>query len=336
MNLRELEYLVALDEHRHFGRAAEACFVSQPTLSMQVKKLERELGVELVERSPGRVMLTDAGERVVERARVMLREAEDIRSIARQAQDPEAGSVRLALIPTLAPYLLPHVVPQLHERFPRLELLLVEEKTDDLLERLHDGRLDAGVLALPVDAGNLRCEVLFREAFVLAVPRGHRLAELPEPVSPGVLAGEPVLLLEEGHCLRDQALDVCRLAGAPERGGFRATSLETLRQMVASGVGITLLPELAVQPPIPASDDIKLLHFSEPVPSRDIALLWRPTSVYGELLPRLADVLRHPRGHLSLQPLAADGRPDPAPARPRPTATAGTVNRNRPAKRRRS
>jgi LysR family hydrogen peroxide-inducible transcriptional activator len=307
MNLRELEYLVALGEHRHFGRAAEACFVSQPTLSMQVKKLEQELGVELVERSPGRVMLTDAGERVAERARAMLHEADDIRGIARQAQDPESGSVRLALIPTLAPYLLPHVVPQLHERFPRLELLLVEEKTDDLLERLHDGRLDAGVLALPVDAGHLHCEVLFREAFVLAVPRGHRLAGLTEPVSPGVLAGEPVLLLEEGHCLRDQALDVCRLAGAPERSGFRATSLETLRQMVASGVGITLLPELAVQPPVPASDDVKLLHFAEPVPSRDIAVLWRPTSVYGELLPKLAEVLRHPPSHLGLRPSPLDG-----------------------------
>lgn len=313
MNLRELEYLAALGEHRHFGRAAEACFVSQPTLSMQIKKLERELGVELVERSPGGVMLTDAGERVVERARIMLREAEDIRGIARQAQDPEAGSLRLALIPTLAPYLLPHVVPQLHERFPRLELLLVEEKTDDLLERLRDGRLDAGVLALPVDAGNLYGEALFREGFVLAVPVAHRLAALDEPVAPSVLAGEQVLLLEEGHCLREQALDVCRLAGAPERSGFRATSLETLRQMVASGVGITLLPELAVQPPVPQSGDIRLLHFAEPVPSREIALLWRPTSVYGDLLPRVAEVLRHPPHHLGLRPLAADGTVEAVP-----------------------
>ena len=292
MNLRDLRYLVAVADHRHFGRAAEACFVSQPTLSTQLKKLERELGVELVERNPGHILLTPAGEQVVARARVVLGEADDIVDIARRAQDPEAGSLRIGLFPTLAPYLLPHVVPELHRRFPRLELLLVEEKTEVVHQRLREGGLDVGVLALPVEDDQLHEEHLFDEDFVLAAPTDHPLAQAPGPVDVSVLVGEDVLLLEEGHCLRDQALAVCRLAGAEERTGFRATSLETLRQMVAAGVGVTLLPELAVQPPVPVSADVSLVRFREPVPRRHIAMFWRRTSVYGDLLPKIADVVR--------------------------------------------
>jgi LysR family hydrogen peroxide-inducible transcriptional activator len=311
MNLRDLGYLVALAEERHFGRAAEISFVSQPTLSTQIKKLERELGVELIERNPGQVMLTDAGERVVERARIILGETENIRSIARQAQDPESGSVRLGLFPTIAPYLLPHVVPQLHRRFPNLELLLVEEKTEVVLERLRDGELDAVVVALPVPEAHLHEELLFEEDFVLAVPSDHPLASVAEPVDISVLANENVLLLEEGHCLRDQALAVCQLAGASERSGFRATSLETLRQMVAAGVGVTLLPQLAVQAPVPLSDDIKLIHFADPVPTRRIAMLWRDSSVYRDFLPKLADIVRDlPPGLVHL------GDPTPAASAP--------------------
>lgn len=291
MNLRDLEYLVAVADHRHFGRAAEACFVSQPTLSTQIKKLEAELGVELVERNPRQILLTDAGEQIVARARTILDEAKNIEGVARAARDPESGTLRLGLFPTLGPYLLPHVVPKLHARFPRLELLLVEEKTEAIVSRLRDGRLDAGVLARPIHDDFVE-EVLFTEDFVLAVPCDHRLASHDGPVDTGVLAGENVLLLEEGHCLRDQALSVCQLAGATERVGFRATSLETLRQMVAAGVGITLLPELAVQPPVPPSDDVAILRFREPVPRREIAMYWRRTSVYREFLPRVADVLR--------------------------------------------
>jgi LysR family hydrogen peroxide-inducible transcriptional activator len=292
VNLQDLRYLVAVADHRHFGKAAEASFVSQPTLSTQLKKLERELGVELIERSPRHIMLTDAGERVVERARVVLAEVDDIRGIARRAQDPESGSLRLGLFPTLAPYLLPHVVPHLHTRFPNLELLLVEEKTEVVRQRLRDGQLDVGVLARPVHDDQLHEEHLFDEEFVLAVPADHRLAASGGPVDASVLDGEHVLLLEEGHCLRDQALAICQLAGASERSGFRATSLETLRQMVAAGVGVTLLPELAVQPPVPASNDIALLRFTEPVPRRQIAMYWRQTSVYADFLPDLAQVVR--------------------------------------------
>lgn len=304
MNLRDLRYLVAVGEHRHFGRAAEACFVSQPTLSTQIKKLEKELGVELVERTPGHVMLTAVGERVVARARVVLDEAESIRSLARQARDPRSGTVRLGLFPTLAPYLLPHVVPTLHERFPDLELLLVEEKTEIVLQQLATGRLDVGILAVPVDA-RLHQEDLFEEDFLLAVPRTHPLAELEEPVDVGILAGTDVLLLEDGHCMRDQALSVCRLTGAAEMAGFRATSLETLRQMVAAGVGVTLLPELAVRPPVPASDGIRLLRFAEPIPRRRIAMFWRETSVYGTLLPEVAAVVRETIAPLLGPPVTA-------------------------------
>jgi LysR family transcriptional regulator, hydrogen peroxide-inducible genes activator len=307
VNLRDLEYLVAVAEYRHFGRAAEACFVSQPTLSTQIKKLETELGVELIERASRQVLLTAAGARVVERARAVTREIQEIRDIAQLARDPEAGSIRLGLFPTLAPYLLPHVVPRVHARFPHLELLLVEEKTEVVLQRLREGLLDVGVLALPVRDELLHQELLFREDFVLAVPADHPLASHDGPVDPSVLATLDVLLLEEGHCLREQALAVCRLAGASERTGFRATSLETLRQMVAAGVGVTLLPELAVQPPVAPSPDIRLLRFSDPVPSRDVAMFWRTTSVYRDFLPKLADVVRDLPPGLVAERLPAGG-----------------------------
>lgn len=291
MNLRSLEYLVALADHRHFGRAAAATFVSQPTLSSQLKKLEAELGVELVERGSRGVFLTEPGERIVARARVMLAEADNIRTIARLSNDPEAGSLRLGVFPTLGPYLLPHVIPGVRARFPRLELLLVEEKSETLLRRLREGTIDAALLAMPVSAPLLHEEPLFDEDFLLAVPATHALAS-SDHVPTTALAGESVLLLDEGHCLRDQALSVCHLVGADERSGFRATSLETLRQMVASGIGVTLLPRLAVSAPVPESPGIALVRLDDPAPSRRIAMYWRTTSVYSAVLEQLADVFR--------------------------------------------
>lgn len=299
MNLRDLEYLVAVADHRHFGRAAESCYVSQPTLSAQIKKLEAELGVQLVERNPRHVMMTAIGERIVERARAVLREVVEIGDLARGARDPESGSLRIGLFPTLAPYLLPHVVPKLSERFPDLELLLVEAKTESVLSRLRDGDLDVGVLALPIPEEGLRSAPLFTEDFVLAVPDAHPLADLTEPVSTDVLDGQSVLLLEDGHCLRDQALEVCSRVGAAERGGFRATSLETLRQMVGAGVGMTLLPELAVRPPVGSPDGITLLRLADPVPHRRIAMVWRAGSAFDPFLPRLAEVFADlPEGYV--------------------------------------
>src|SRR4249919_490384 len=291
MNLRDLKYLVALADHKHFGRAAAASFVSQPTLSTQIKKLEDELGVALVERAPRKVMLTPAGRDIAERARRIVAEVEQMREAARRSQDPEAGTVRLGLFPTLGPYLLPHVVPGIRARFPKLELLLVEEKSDVILSRLREGKLDAGLLALPIHDDQLHVEFLFEEPFLLAVPESHPFAKR-DSLSIKDLSDQRLLLLEDGHCLRDQALDVCQLAGAGEMRDFQATSLETLRQMVAADVGITLLPTLAVKPPVARSKDIHLLGFRDSRPSRQIAMVWRRSSAMGDFLMQLADVFR--------------------------------------------
>lgn len=292
MNLRDFEYLVALAEHRHFGRAADACDVSQPTLSTQIKKLEAELGVELIERAPRRLNFTPAGQKVLERARVILAETSNIRSIALNAQDPESGVFRLGIFPTLGPYLLPYVVPALHERYPNLELLLVEEKTDVLLAGLKNGDLEAVIVALPVtNYDAFERQYLFTEDFVLAVNKEHRLASGTERLDPAILDQEVLLLLEEGHCLRDQALEVCNRTGAKERTDFRATSLETLRQMVVANAGITLLPRLAVSSPVGSTSQISLRNFAEPIPHRDIALLWRPTSIFHQLMPEIGDLM---------------------------------------------
>lgn len=299
MNLRDLKYLIALAEHKHFGRAAAACFVSQPTLSTQIKKLEDELGVALVERAPRRVMLTPAGRDAAERARRIVSDVEEMKEAARRSQNPEAGTVRLGIFPTLGPYLLPHVVQRVRERFPQLELLLIEEKTEVILRQLREGRLDAGVLALPLHDDQLHLEFLFEEPFVLVVPEMHTLAK-NKSLTLQDLAHESLLLLEDGHCLRDQALDVCHLAGAGEKNGFRATSLETLRQMVAANVGITLLPVLSVKPPVASSQDVHLLPFRAPAPSRRIAMVWRRSSAMSDFLMKLAATFRElPTGLLS-------------------------------------
>ncbi|WP_101925205.1 MULTISPECIES: DNA-binding transcriptional regulator OxyR [Luteimonas] len=303
MNLRDLKYLVALADHRHFGRAAAACFVSQPTLSTQIRKLEDELGVSLVERAPRKVMLTPTGLLVADRARRIVGDVEQMKEVARRSQDPEAGVVRLGIFPTLGPYLLPHVVPAIRKRFPQLELLLVEEKSDLLLARLRDGRLDAALLALPVHDEQLHAEPLFEEPFVLAVPDQHPLAA-HRTMTLDALADQRLLLLEDGHCLRDQALDVCHLAGASEKSGFQGTSLETLRQMVAANVGVTLLPMLAIQPPVAQSPDITLIGFADaPPPSRRIAMVWRRSSAMADFLQSLAQLFQTLPPHLLRMPL---------------------------------
>jgi len=286
MNLRDLKYLVALGDLRHFGKAAKACFISQPTLSAQIMKLEEELGVKLVERAPRRVMLTAAGQDAAQRARRILAEVEELREAARRCINPEVGRLRLGVFPTLAPYLLPHVVPELHARYPGLELLLTEEKSDILLQRLRDGALDAALLALPIHDDRLHAQFLFEEPFRLAAPEGHPLAA-HKTLTVESLDKESLLLLEDGHCLRDQALDVCRLAGAHETPGFRATSLETLRQMVASGVGVTLLPLLSVLEPIVQPSGLQLVKFRKPAPSRRIALVWRKSSALDDFLGKI-------------------------------------------------
>ncbi len=291
MNLRDLKYLIALADHRHFGKAAEASFVSQPTLSTQIRKLEEELDVQLFERTPRKVMLTPVGQEVVSRARQIVAEVENLHAIARRSRDPESGILRLGAFPTLAPYFLPHAVPALQARFPRLGLRLVEEKSDQLLHQLREGRLDAALLALPIHDDQLHAEVLFEEPFFLALADSHPLSDAPS-IALDTLAEHPLLLLEDGHCLRDQALDVCRLSGAREDSSFRATSLETLRQMVATGSGITLLPALAVRPPIAQPEHLRILPFQPPAPSRRIALVWRRSSAIQPLLQQVSGCLQ--------------------------------------------
>lgn len=291
MNLRDLHYLVALSDLRHFGRAARACHVSQPTLSMQIRKLEEEFGVPLVERAPRNVMLTPVGREIVDRARQVIHDVEQMKELARRSRDPEAGSLRLGAFPTLGPYLLPQVLPALRKRFPKMELLLSEEKSDVLVGDLHDGKLDAAFLALPLADDRLHAELLFEEAFLLAVPSGHHL-EHAQHLRIGDLVDEQLLLLDDGHCLREQALDVCELAGAHEKPGFRATSLETLRQMVALGNGVTLLPELSVRPPHVQPEGLELVHFEAPAPRRQIALAWRGSSPLDGLLRNVAATVR--------------------------------------------
>ncbi len=274
MNLRDLQYLVAVAEQLHFGKAARACNVSQPTLSMQLKKLEETLGVALFERSNKRVMLTATGQEIAARARRILTEVEELRRTARAARDPEAGLLRLGIFPTLAPYFLPHLVPLLRAHFPRLDLQLVEERTPELLAQLSAGGLDAALLALPVAAHGLSSAAVFDEPFLLAVGRDHPLAKR-KTVTLSDMRGQHMLLLEDGHCLRDQALEVCHLAGTEESSRFRATSLETLRHMVASSDAITLMPHLATR-----RDDslMRYIPFARPAPSRRIGLVWRSTS----------------------------------------------------------
>lgn len=289
MNLRDLEYVVALAEERHFRRAAERCFVSQPTLSGQVKKLEDELDVALFERSGRQVTLTAAGEAIAEQARRVLTEARAIKELAATFNDPLSGRLHLGVIPTIAPYLLPLFVSRLHRDYPGLELFLHEHQTSVLLQKLRRGELDLLLLALPVETDEFAEIDLFEEPFRLAAAKGDPLAQRPRATLADLEQRE-VLLLEEGHCLRGQALDVCLYAGAEEYQGFRATSLETLRQMVGEGIGITLMPELAV--PREASDTIRYIPFEAPQPTRRIGLMHRKGSHRIEAFTAVAEVIR--------------------------------------------
>ncbi|QRN99753.1 LysR family transcriptional regulator [Archangium violaceum] len=290
ISLRQLEYVVAVADLLGFRRAAEHCHVSQPALSAQIQQLEDVLGVKLFERDKRRVMLTAAGEDLVARARRVLTEAGDILSAAARLSDPFAGSLHLGVIPTIAPYVLPEVVPALTKQYPRLQLRLREEKTELLVKALGEGRLDAALLALEADLGDLEHAVIAEDPFVVAAPPGHALAKKKQ-VQLRDLDEEDVLLLEDGHCFRGQALALCTRVGAREVD-FRATSLTTLAQMVMSGdSGITLLPSLSV-PIENRLGQLVVRPFSDPVPSRTLVLVWRPGYPRADALRELAGTLR--------------------------------------------
>jgi LysR family transcriptional regulator, hydrogen peroxide-inducible genes activator len=292
MTLQELKYLVALADHGHFGKAAESCFITQSTLSTQIKKLEDFLGVTLFDRSLKRVTPTPIGKEILQAARNIVEEADRIRELAKHAQDPMSRTIHLGVIPTLGPYYLPHALTLVHKKHPGLRMLLREEMTPQILEHLLEGKLDAGLLALPVTDDSLRVEPLFYEPFFAALPAGHALAKR-EVLKVADIMGEKLLLLDEGHCLRDQALDVCG-SGSRGREEVRATSLETLRQMVGMGLGLTLLPALSVDAgPRMNRKAVEVRPFKTPPPGRTIALVWRKRAPFPETFERLAQTLKN-------------------------------------------
>lgn len=289
LSLRQLQYVVAVAETLGFHRAAAKLGVSQPTLSAQIQHLESVMGVALFERDRRRVLVTKAGEAIVLRARRVLVDVDDLLATASAARDPLAGTFRIGVIPTVAPYVLPEVTPVLAETFPRLRLVFREEKTADVVRDLLAGELDAGLVARVPELGDLAFADLLEERFVAALPKKHVLAARKR-LAMSDLEDQEVLLLDEGHCLRDQALALCSRAGAHE-AGLRATSLSTLAQMVSAGQGLTLLPELAV-PVENRRGQLAVRAFVEPAPTRTLSLVWRPASPFASAFGALADVLR--------------------------------------------
>ena len=290
MTLQELRYIVALADTGHFGKAAEACHISQSTLSTQVKKLEDFLGVTLFDRSLKHVALTPVGREIVASSRLILDEANRIRELARQTGDPMERTVNLGVIPTLGPYYLPHVLTLLHGKYPKLRLLLREEMTPHVLSHLADGKLDAALLALPVDDANLEVVPLFKEPFLAAVPAKHKLANA-NTVNIKELVQAGLLLLEEGHCLREHALEACHLDGL-QNEEISATSLETLRQMVGMGLGVTLIPVLASGGATADVSQVALRPLAAPGASRTIGLVWRKRSPLAATMEQLAQTLK--------------------------------------------
>lgn len=288
--LRQLQYVVAVATTRSFRGAATLCHVSQPSLSSQIAQVESTLGAALFERDRRGVLLTPAGEDLVERARALLRDADDLVATSQRYADPLSGTLRVGVIPTISPYVLPDVAPVLRKSFPRLSLIYREDKTQTLVEKLEEGELDTALLALEANLGDLAHEIILDDPFVLAVARSHRFAERKKPVTMNDLEGENVLLLDDGHCLREQALSFCQRAKTEELE-FRATSLGTLCQMVAGGAGVTLLPTLAV-PIENRRGNFAVLPFSKPRPGRTLVLAYRQTSPSRETLGVIATTMR--------------------------------------------
>lgn len=287
MNIRDLNYLVAVADLRSFIKAAEQCFISQPTLSTQIKKMESTLGVKIFERSNKRVLPTELGEQIIASARRVLLEIDHIEELAKNAQNPLAGNFRLGAFPTLSTYIFPNLVPLIKQSLPELRLILIEEKTDQLIKQLKEGKIDAALLALPIKEDFLVTEKIFDDEFKLAVAIDNPLAK-KKIIKSTDLLHQQMLLLDEGHCLRDQALQICQLNGAEEEQDVRATGLETLRQMVKAGTGITFMPKIAIHEP---EDNISYIPFVDPVPKRTIGLVWRKTSTRNKLMERLIHLL---------------------------------------------
>ena len=290
ISLRQLQYIVAVAERGSFRRAAEACHVAQPSLSAQIAVAERALGLQLFERAGRRVHVPPAAAPIIAQAKRILVATGDLQELARQQADPFRGALRLGVIPTLCPYLLPDVAPALAREYPALTIDWSEERTARLVAQVKDGSLDAAVLALEADLRGLSHEPLGWDPFLLAAAPGHRLARGLKPLSPDLLDGSRVFLLDDGHCFRDQALQLCARAGAKEQG-FRATSLSTLVQMVSASGGVTLLPSIAL-PVENRRGQLVIRRFKAPGPGRTLALAWRRGSAMREPFTKIATTIR--------------------------------------------
>ena len=287
MNLRDLKYFLAVAQYNHFGKAAKVNFVSQPALSMQLKKLEEELGVQLFERGNKHVVTTEVAKKLLKHAETIIHLTKEMQEIAKTMQNPFIGDIIIGAFPTIAPYLLPRIIPHVVAEYPKLKMYLVEEKTDILILKLLHGEIDGCFLALPVENNDLETVMLFQDDFFLAVPANHPLA-IKNRVQKEDLQEEKLLLLEDGHCLRNQALEICSHMGVKENLAFQATSMETLIQMVAAEVGLTLVPHIAIQ----KNKNITYIPFSNPVPARKIGLVWRKTSTREACFKKIADIVK--------------------------------------------
>src|SRR5215470_12294821 len=287
LTLRQLRYFDALVRHGHFGRAAEACSISQPALSMQIKEMEEALGGLLLERSARQVALTRFGEELAERVRDILRSVDEVGDFARASRDRLAGRLRIGMIPTIAPYLLPRIIGNLTRMHPELDIQVRETLTPRLIRELGDGRLDTAILALPVSEPSLTEVALFKENFLLVRPGEDEKTPVP---SHAMLREMRLLLLEEGHCFRDQALAFCNMQSSPPREVLDASSLSTLVQMVGAGIGVTLIPEMAVAVET-RSAPVCVARFKNPQPSRTVGMVWRKTSPLARQLLQISDVV---------------------------------------------
>ncbi|PHS26485.1 MAG: LysR family transcriptional regulator [Robiginitomaculum sp.] len=285
-SLRQLRYFTALADTLHFGKAAEQCFVTQSTLSAGIRDLEEALGARLAERTKRRVVLTPLGQEVCIRAQALLRDAEDIKSLTARYRKPLSGALRLGVIPTIAPYLLPHALPGIRAAHPDLDLILIEDQTERLLQALRDGRVDVVLMALPWPSAEFTSLTLFSDPFQLACARAHPLAKYKQ-VGSDDFADEPLLLLADGHCLREHALSACSFKGHRGQRGMEGASLMTLTQMVAGGLGITLLPQMAIDAGLARLSDLAIIPLEPGSNARDIGLLWRKTSGRDEEFEKL-------------------------------------------------
>jgi LysR family transcriptional regulator, hydrogen peroxide-inducible genes activator len=293
--LRQLRFLVAVVERRHFGAAAEECLVSQSALSAAIQELEDHLGVKLLERTKRVVIPTAVGLDLAERARALLRGAEELVEAAQAARDPLSGALQLGVIPTIGPFLIPHIMPVLREKFPNLKVYLREEQSAPILARLESGQADAAIIALPYPCDGLETMELARDRFYVVCRPDHRLASRAK-IRAQDMAGDDLLLLEDGHCLREHALAACSLEGARRNSGFQGTSLHTLVQMAANGLGVTLVPEMAIRAGILRGMDLVARPLEDDSPPRVIALVWRPSSSRKIMFRQLGQVLREASG----------------------------------------